>query len=249
VRYARTSLTGSDFGDGWIHSARVAYKSAWQRWHQLIAAGDAAPYVAHPMAERPFPANAYIAGTPPEQPSLDVVVVGDARAGANTPGSLEHLVRGVQDLAHDGLTVGYAQIDSVSTTKQPGILPAELQDMVNAGSLIQLHADDRARAHVVLVPFASILQGIPALPRNTAAEHVVMVENTLSRRDSHGRTFVRDDVLAIAEAAFGATPRLVIAETEWPSFTALVREAVGTETPSYDASSRSGVEAPAPRVG
>ncbi|GAA3338866.1 hypothetical protein GCM10017714_12000 [Curtobacterium pusillum] len=207
VRYSRTSLTGSDFGDGWVHSARVAYKSGWMRWHEQIAAGEAAPRIEHPMASRPYPANEYIQGVPVPERTLDVVVVSDYRPGANTAGTLERLVEDLDHLAASR-TVGIAQIDSVSTCKDAALLPARLQDLVNEGRIVQLHDADRATASTVVVTAASMLTGLPSESRNIRAERTILVEDVESARDLVNVTYVRVDSVAVAAAAFGPDPEL-----------------------------------------
>lgn len=205
VRYSRTSLTGSDFGDGWVHSARVAYKSGWMRWHQRIADGSTSPVLEHPMGVRPYPANEYIQGVPVPDRRLDVVVVSDFRPGANTPGSLERLVSELDALAGQR-SVGIAQIDSVSTCKDAALLPADLQDMVSAGRLTQLHDADRASAGTVLVTASSILTGIPSEQRNIVATRTVVLEDLSSGRDVPNETYQSAAVAETARAAFGPEP-------------------------------------------
>lgn len=207
VRYSRTSLTGSDFGDGWVHSARVAYKSGWLRWHDQIAAGQADPYMAHPMADRPYPANEYIQGKTVPARNFDVVVVSDFRPGANTPGTLERLIAQLDELAGSS-SVAIAQIDSVSTSKDAALLPDDLQDMVSAGRISQLHDADRASTDVVVVTAASMLTGVAEAPRNIVAARTLVVEDLASGRDVRNVTYLLRDVTATAEAAFGPVPEV-----------------------------------------
>lgn len=212
VRYSQTSLTGTDFGDGWVHSARVAYKSGWLRWHARISAGEVDPVVQHPQDRRRFPANEYIRGVPTPERALDVVVVADFRGGANVPGAVDRLTDDIERLAAEH-AVGIAQVDSVSTSREAALLPDRLQDLVSDGRIVQLHDEDRATAALVVVASATVLTGIAPQARNVRADRTIIVEDDVAGRDVAGSTFVRKDVEAVAEAAFGVAPEVRLAST------------------------------------
>lgn len=212
VRYTSTSLTATDFGDGWMHSSRVAYKSAWVRWHQEVADGLADPRIDHPSTRRFFPVDPYLTGGPRKDHEVDLLVVADFRPSANVPGALEALTDDIQAMAENGVAVGISQIDSLSTSRAPALLAPALQDLLTRGDIGQIHADERVVASTVVVTNASVLQGLPVSRRPVEAGRVVVVEDPTSGRDRRGYNFVRRDVTRVAQGLFGREPEYLVTE-------------------------------------
>ncbi|HEU4346595.1 MAG TPA: glycosyltransferase family A protein, partial [Actinoplanes sp.] len=60
IRLSANSLSRAEIRAHWMHPARVAYSSAYLRWHQLILAGAAKPYRPADGGDRPFAAPPHL---------------------------------------------------------------------------------------------------------------------------------------------------------------------------------------------
>lgn len=154
IRLSANSLSRSEIKPNWMHPARVAYSSAYLRWHQWIADGSASPVRPADGSERPFPAPGHLLGAD-EEKSYDVVMVADWRF-------LESAQRTAVDelraLAAAGLRVAVLQLESyraVYLKRQPICGP--VQDMINAGVVDRIGVRDRVDAELVLVRQAAVL--------------------------------------------------------------------------------------------
>jgi len=202
VRYDSASLSGSDFRDGWMHPARVAYRSAASSWHDDIRAGHAPSVLSSDAETRPFPAPPHILGTDPEPLALDVLLVLDGRSRSNPSGWLERVAEELEGLVRRGLAAGVLHVDSLGTDTTLGLFPRALQSPVNAGRVARVLPGDDVRAGVVLVRDASVLQGLPPEPLGPTTDRVIVVHDG-TRPEQHRRDYARRTVERLARALFG----------------------------------------------
>ncbi len=206
VRYSRDSLSGTELGDGWMHPARLTYRSAYRHWHRKIVEGAADAYLAYPLHQRPFPAHRHLLGLPAEPWSTDVLLVLDGRVGANPAGHLDRVVHEIIAVLDAGRTVTLFHIDSLDADRSIGELDESLQALVSTGTVRFAIPQDQVHAAIVVVRDASVLQGIASEESGVTTERVVLVEDGVSGRDRFGVNFTWSDVDEVARARFGREP-------------------------------------------
>jgi hypothetical protein len=187
-----------------MHPARVAYSSAYLRWHQRIADGTASPVRPADGANRPFPAPGHLLGDDSEK-SYDVVVVGDWRF-------LESVQRTAIDelraLTRSGLRIAVLQLESyraVYLKRQP--LCAPIQDMINDGVVDRVGIQERVNAALVLVRQAAVLQFAGGIPSRVVGQRVVVVADRAPvRSDGSDQRYDQATCTAVARGLFGEEP-------------------------------------------
>lgn len=202
VRYDSGSLSGSDFRDGWMHPARVAYRSAAALWHDDIRAGRVASVLPFDAETRPFPAPPHILGSDAEAFALDVLLVFDGRSRSNPRGWLERVADELEGLVSQGRATGVLHVDSLGTDTTLGLFPRALQSLVSTGRVTRVLPGDRVRAEVVIVRDASALQGLPSEPLGITTERVIVVHDA-TRPEQHRRDYARRTVERLARTIFG----------------------------------------------
>lgn len=189
-----------------MHPARLAYRSAFFHWHRRIAEG-ADPHLPHPLPDRPYPAPARFVDGSTEQHRVDVLVLLDVRPEANPDGLLDTVVDELEALLATGARVGVAHVESLAATTELGVFPDRLQALVQGGRVARVLLEgDETQAGRVVVRTASVLQGQPARPLPVRTEHVVLVEDQVSRRDRRRESYALAEVLATAREMFGVEP-------------------------------------------
>ncbi|MEO8527477.1 MAG: glycosyltransferase [Pseudolysinimonas sp.] len=207
VRYLVQSLSGSEFRDGWVHATRVAYRSASWAWHERIRRGAADPYLAHPLSLRPFPVPARLEGTTQAVRDLDVVVILDGRPEATAPGYPAILAADLAKLAAAG-TVGFQQLDGLSEDASIGIVAPEIQELVDAGTVVRILEGEEVHADVTIVRNVSLLQGLEPDPWPITTTRVIVIEDPVSGHDRASVDFTRA-VTRTASAMFGSAPEYI----------------------------------------
>lgn len=210
VRYGATSLSGSDLGDGWMHPARLAYRSAGDLWRNQIRDGNASPYVAYPLVKRPFPAPDAVIGNLPSRHELDLVMALDARTDAHPEGHLDTIAAEIRSLLNSGLQVGILQIESLVEGRPPATLSPMIQVMINENLVSPVLLADETHASTVVVRNASVLQGAPGDPSALSCDRVLVFEDRRSGRDIRGHNFARSAAEASAARLFGSPAEWVI---------------------------------------
>ena len=109
IRLSTNSLSRAEIRAHWMHPARVAYSSAYLRWHQAIAAGEAKPYRQADGSDRPFAVPPHLLTDATGVRGYDVVVVGDWRF---RDGPVRAATDEIRALARSGLRVAMVQMDS-----------------------------------------------------------------------------------------------------------------------------------------
>jgi hypothetical protein len=206
VRYAPESLSGSDLGDGWMHPARVAYRSAVSRWHADIRSGAAEPFMSFPLVERPFPVHPYLLGRTFPHREFDILVVVDAREDVQSEEELGGLVRELEGLAAQSARVGLLQVETLVEGRPSVLIAPRVQRLIDTGRIDLVLLSDDVHASVVVVRNAYILQAAPSTSSGIGSDRAVVFEESGSARDIAGLGFATADVDDAVLRLFGAEP-------------------------------------------
>ena len=155
IRLSANSLSRAEIRAHWMHPARIAYSSAYLRWHHLIAAGEASPLRPADGSDRPFAAPPHLLGSSGTR-HYDVVMVGDWRF---QDGPVRAAVDEIRALLGAGLRVAVAHLESyraVYRLRYP--LCAPVQQLVNDGRIDNVSLRDPVEADLVIVRQAGVLQ-------------------------------------------------------------------------------------------
>jgi hypothetical protein len=171
VRYGSGSLSGSDLRDGWTHPARVAYSSALATWIQTERAAGRPPFLAPSPDPRPFPVHPSLLGRDAPDIDLDILYVVDVRVDRerDTTG----IDREILEAADSGLRVGVRRAERLRAEWVSPHARRGLQEAINAGRLVEVIPGDPTAARLVLVPDASVLDGVPVGPAVRSGRVVV----------------------------------------------------------------------------
>ncbi|MBU2662144.1 glycosyltransferase family 2 protein [Actinoplanes bogorensis] len=204
IRLSAGSLSRAEIRAHWMHPARTAYMSAYQRHHRLIAERQASAYRPADGSDRPFPAPDHLLGTVRDR-AYDVVMVADWRF-------LESAQRTALDelraLSTAGLRVAVLQLDSYRAVELRRIpFAAGVQDLVNASVVDRISLDDPVETTLIVVRQAAVLQFAsqePSLVR--AARATIVADRAPVRADGSDHRY---DPAICADAVrrlFGADP-------------------------------------------
>jgi O-antigen biosynthesis protein len=174
IRLSANSLSRSEIKAHWMHPARVAYSSAYLRWHRLIARGAAKPYRPADGSGRPFPAPAHLLpGVARSVRVYDVIVVADWRFLEGTQLGAVDEIRALTDA---GIRVAVAQLESyraVHLKRVPLCVP--IQDFVNSGRVDQVLIGERVDAKLLIVRQAEVLQFVGGEQSGIRAPRAIVV--------------------------------------------------------------------------
>jgi hypothetical protein len=174
IRLSAHSLSRSEIKAHWMHPARVAYSSAYLRWHHLIARGEAEPYRPVDGSGRPFAVPAHLlTGAACAVRAYDAVVVADWRFLEGTQLSAVDEIRA---LVGSGMRVAIAQLESyraVHLKRVPLCVPA--QQLVNEGVVDQVLIGDRVDAKLLIVRQAAVLQFVGGEQSGIRAPRAIVV--------------------------------------------------------------------------
>ena len=208
IRLATGSLSRAEIRPYWMHPARTAYMSAYQRWHSRIAAGAADPLRPRDGSRRPFAAPDHLRlarGEPATRPGYDVVVVADWRF---LQGPQQSALQEIRALTERGLRVAVMQIESLRPpARRRWPLCSVLQQLVNDGRVDQLLPGDDNRAELIIVRHAAVLQFPPDDPCLLRGRQVLIVaDEAPDRRDDADRRYTTADCSRAALRMFGTEP-------------------------------------------
>ncbi|WP_152345670.1 glycosyltransferase family 2 protein [Brevibacterium sp. CFH 10365] len=171
VRIAGNSLSRGEFRVGWSHPARRQVKSAYRHWH------SSSRNVELPMSPDEEPAfsvpRRYRSRLGTDDGSFDVIVVDDLRGFS---GSAVHKVAEIKELIDVGLSVAVLHMESpqwMTTTVHP--LDADVQSLINAGTVSEVLYDDEVSASLLLIRDPTILQFMPDAESSVSADRVLVV--------------------------------------------------------------------------
>ncbi|MEU4219183.1 glycosyltransferase [Actinoplanes sp. NPDC026623] len=208
IRRAPGSLSRSEIQPYWMHPARTAYASAYQRWHSRIAARAAKPYRPREGGERAFAVPDHLrlaAAERIDRPGYDVVVVADWRF---LQGVQISALEEIRALVARGLRVAIMQIESLRPpARRRWPLCGPLQQLVNDGRVDQVLPGDENHAELVIVRQAAVLQFPPDDPCLLRARQVMVVaDEAPARRDGSDRRYSPEGCSRSAFRLFGTEP-------------------------------------------
>ncbi|QAY60614.1 glycosyltransferase family 2 protein [Microbacterium protaetiae] len=203
-----SSLSGSDFGAGWMTPARVAYRTASDRFHSLVREGLVSGRVEFPLSHRPMaaPPDLSIVGGAREAPvRVDVLVIVDGRVRKGRDEFLRRIALEIREALAGGLVVGLLHSDSLGGHHGGPRLAPALQTLVDEESVIQVFDGQPVGAEVVIIRHASAVQGHSAARRMISAPRALVVEDPAGG-DARGLTFTVADVASIVTGWLGQAP-------------------------------------------
>jgi hypothetical protein len=232
VRMSRGSLSRTDFGAGWMHPARAAYKSAYHVWHQRIRAGTASPYLPKHPTGRPFPAPGHLRRADPGPAAAarcDVVIASDWRP---LGGPQKSMLEEIRALTRRGLRVGVTHLEALRfMTKQKKHLCRPIQELINDGTVAQVLLCDEVETSLLVVRYPPVLQFAASEPSRIRPRHVVILANQAPyERDGTDYRYVPQTCTEVARALFSVEPRWC---PQGPAVRAFLEAALppGTVTP------------------
>ncbi|WP_250027294.1 glycosyltransferase [Paractinoplanes maris] len=207
IRLSPGSLSRSEIRAHWMHPARTAYMSAYQRHHQVIAARQAGAYRPADGGDRAFPAPDHLLGTVRDR-AYDVVMVADWRFLESTQRTALDELRA---LSAAGLRVAVLQLDSyraLEVRRMP--LAAPVQDLVNAGTVDQVALDDRVETALLVVRQVAVVQFTGGLTSGVrAARALVVADRAPVRADGSDHRYEPEICTEAVRRLFGAEPAWV----------------------------------------
>ncbi|WP_439565206.1 glycosyltransferase family 2 protein [Microcella sp.] len=209
VRHDISSLSGGDLGDGWMHPARVAYRSAQSLWRRERLSRGLPLTVDSGDTERAFPAHPHLTGAARSVRDLDVLYVVDARSDTGLERYPIAAAAELERLAAAGLTVGFRRAEAVIGLRPPSETHDALQTLVNRRVVVEVLSVDIARATVLVARHPETLAGVSRFDQTIEAERVVVV-------GSGGRMpdiVIANAIACIAPAARTRVSR--ISESAW----------------------------------
>jgi hypothetical protein len=180
IRLSENSLSRAEIRAHWMHPARVAYSSAYLRWHQAIAAGEARPYRPADGSDRPFAVPPHLLDGGGGRRAYDVVVVGDWRFQT---GPVRAAVDEIRALAGAGLRVAVAHLESyraVYRLRYP--LCGPIQQMVNDRRIDHVSLGDECETGLLVVRQAEVLQFAAEEPGRIRPDRVIVVADRVPDR-------------------------------------------------------------------
>lgn len=121
VQLTTGSLSRTDFQFGWRDGNRVAYRQAFEYWHQQIARGNESVHL-QPGAARRFPAPRAMLGVADEPRRCDVLMVSDWRGGlVRSSGAAQE----VRALVRAGVSTEMLHAEAMRFAMRPRVAPAD----------------------------------------------------------------------------------------------------------------------------
>ncbi|MFK5647710.1 glycosyltransferase [Ornithinimicrobium sp. LYQ121] len=203
------TLSSGEFGRGWRHGARHAYKTLYAPWHAEVAAGAATAYL-DPWEDRPVPeprrwARPRDPGMPPPR-HLDLVLGGDWRRYGGPQRSMLEEVRAAREA---GLRVGVLHLEALrfATTRDLPLCPPVV-DLLRRREVEWVQVDDDVEIDVLMVRYPPVLQHPPHVPVGALRPgHLLVVANQAPvEPDGSDQRYVVTDVTERARELFGGDP-------------------------------------------
>ncbi|WP_151523736.1 glycosyltransferase [Serinicoccus kebangsaanensis] len=211
LRGGGETLSSDEFGNGWRHPARHAYKQVYSSWHREVLDGAASPYL-DPDGPRPYPEpHRWARATHPllePPPHLDLVLAGDWRRFG---GPQRSMMEEIEAAVADGLRVGVMHLEALRFMgSKDEDLAAPVVDLVRSGAVRWVLPDDDVDIDLLLVRYPPILQYPPWLARRPRVRQTLVVANQApSEPDGSDPRYLPGDVTERATELFGAPVRWV----------------------------------------
>jgi hypothetical protein len=216
IRLTLNSLSRAEIRAHWMHPGRVAYSSAYLRWHERIAAGAADPYRPAEPVDRPFAAPIHLrrpGGRPAAPITYDVVFANDWTIAA---GSQHSMLDEITALTERGLRVGVLHLEAfLPLVKRRRPLAALIQDRINAGAVTHVQLTDDADVSLLVVRSPAVLQFAPADPATLRVRRVVVVaDQAPGAADGTAARYAPAGATAAVRRLFGTEPLWAPQDTE-----------------------------------
>lgn len=203
-----TSLSGSDFGPGWMTPARVAYRTAVDRYHEQIRAGFAEGRIAFPQPVRRFvaPPDLAVLGGARELPiTVDILVIADGQPRRNRDGFLRQIALEMREAAASGLSVALLHSDSLGARRGGPRLAPVIQTLIDEQLVHQVFEDQPVDAGLAVIRHATAAQGHSRRRRPVTTPRALIVEDP-SGGDVRQKSFTPGEVKSTVASWLGVEP-------------------------------------------
>jgi hypothetical protein len=234
IRLSLNSLSRSEIRAFWMHPGRVAYSSAYLRWHQQIAAGTADPYRPAEPVERPFAAPAHLqraGGVRSEPTHYDVVLATDWTAN---DGPQQSMLDELDALCRRGLRVGVLQLEAyLPMLRRRRPLSPAVQDLINTGAVTHVQLTDEADVSLLVIRSPTALQFAPADASALRVRRVVVLaDQAPTGADGTAHRYAPAGATAAVRRLFAAEPLWCPQDTEVRD--ALLRHLDASQLSAFD---------------
>jgi O-antigen biosynthesis protein len=173
VRTGTESLSSSDFGSGWRHPARTAYRSGYQLWHKDISEGTADPHVG--LGKRAPVFQPYRFRVSSAAQRYDVVYAGD---WVSFGGPQKSMINEIHAARRAGLRVGVMNFTPFRFVRSVDRdLTPHIQRLVNDGLVDYVTATDDAEVRLLVLRYPPILQFPPGGSSSLKVDRLVILAN------------------------------------------------------------------------
>jgi glycosyltransferase involved in cell wall biosynthesis len=200
-RFSVGSLSGSDISPGWLHPARVAYRSAWAQWHASTMSDGQVPFLPKAQDERRFPAPARLSGVRlPAPQKYDLLFALDFVGRADSRNELASVRAELEAFVSAGKRMAVLHLWAFGAAPAPDFRQAEaIQQLINDGTIDQVFIDDEIIVDRLVVRTPEVLQFPPPWPST------IRPASTRIMRPRDPALIVERDCEINAEALFGRT--------------------------------------------
>ncbi len=166
------NLSSRDFGLGYEHPNRSAYKQTYAHWHQRFSDTANLALPKEP-ARRPFPAPMTFLSTTRTGPGFDVVLVLDLAADAAESTLIQtEILSGVES----GMRIAVLHVPDLLRLPRKPRAPAKwLNDLILDESVARLSQTDRSDAEILLITNPRTLQYRPELSCGVTARKIFVL--------------------------------------------------------------------------
>lgn len=175
VRFDPGSLSAGDLGDGWMHPARVAYRSAQETWRRERQRSGMPLLFDGEVTERPFPAHAHLTGEIAKPAVLDLLFILDPRDGIATGSPVDAAAAELVRLSAAGLRVGFRRSLALVPERPRAETCDALQELINGGTVQEVLPTDDVKTGLIVVRQEAALAGISKHDRPVKSDFVVVV--------------------------------------------------------------------------
>ncbi|HWI00288.1 MAG TPA: glycosyltransferase, partial [Propionibacteriaceae bacterium] len=209
IRDAPSSLSSADFRAGWIHPARLAYRSAYALWHQKIKSGEVNGHLTRTNVVRPFPAPAHLdiaAERVTIQKHFDVIYASDWRPYG---GPQKSMIEEIEALTKRGMRIAIMHMEAYRfMTEHQKPLCTQIQELVNRGTVDHVLLSDDVSVSVLIIRYPPVLQFADRSPSRVKAKRVIILANQApSEVDGTDLRYVPMACMDAAREIFGVEPQ------------------------------------------
>lgn len=204
IRILPKSLSRSDFGPGWRHSSRRAFRSSYEYWHKntknkdLCVDGNSSVAVKVPRR--------FSIRQRDKRPEFDVVFAGDWKSYG---GPQKSMLEEIFALRQRGYKVAIMDLEAGRFMKASDrtALNEPIQALINDGEVDQVLYDEHAYTQLLILRYPPILQFFTHDVSKMHAKCMVILANQApSESDGSDIRYIVADCHKTAKVAFGVTP-------------------------------------------